>query len=142
MPPPLLKWGGGAPLVLGRDESRGEGGAYSRGGGVRGFVLYPPRVCLPRSPGFIFLDHHHDNKVASTSLTCVSETIEPRTHLDLDLDQQHTQEGEGGDDAQRAGWGGAPRFWVTTRGGGRGEAGPPVAEERRVIYTAKLFSLL
>ena len=64
---------------------------------------------------------------------------------------QHTQkEGEGGEDAN-SGVGVLPSFWVTNRGrgegrglsgGGRGEAGPPVAEERRVIYTAKLFSLL
>ena len=113
----LFEWGGCAALVLG-DESRGEGGAYSRGGCVRGFALYPlAYACLglPGSPSWITTTT--TSQGASTSLTCVSETIEPRTHLDLDLDQQHTQEGEGGDDAQRAGWGGAPRFWVTTRGG-------------------------
>ncbi len=36
-----------------------------------GLLLSTPRARLLRSPGFTFLDHHHDDKEAPSSLTCV-----------------------------------------------------------------------
>ena len=50
--------------------------------------LLPPRVCLPRSPGFAFLDHHLLTERAPSALVHIgtSDTMEPRTNLDLDLD--------------------------------------------------------